>query len=78
MVDKSDILMHLTLIHFVGDFIESISITEITPQILAYLRVLMRKVSDGDEEMYQSLEGMARNEEARPEVVDLLVKLNEG
>jgi len=42
-----------------------------------YLAALMNKVASTDETLYKSLEAMALDPETSPELVDLLVKLNE-
>lgn len=78
MVNKEeDMLMHITLIDFFAEFLEVMSTTEVTKPTMDYLAALMKKVVGTDETMYKSLEAMAINPETPPELVDLLVKLNE-
>ena len=78
MVNKEeDMLMHITVIDFFAEFLESISITEISPSTMAYLKKLLKKVTESDQTMYKSLESIALHPESAPELVDLLVKLNQ-
>lgn len=77
MVDKEeDILMHITLIDFFAEFLEMMSFTELTKPTMDYIGALMKKVTGEDVTLYKSLEAMASNPEAAPELVDFLVKLN--
>lgn len=79
MVDKeTDMLMHITVIDFFAEFLESMSLTEITPTAMDYLAKLLRKVTLTDTTMYKSLESIAVNPESSPDLVDLLVRLNQG
>jgi hypothetical protein len=78
MVDKEDdILMHITLIDFFAEFLEMMSLTELTQPTMDYLGALMKKVAGEDPTLYKSLEAMANNPETAPELTDLLVKLND-
>jgi hypothetical protein len=77
MVNKEeDMLMHITLIDFFAEFLNVMSTTELTKPTMDYLAALM-KVTATDATMYKSLESIALNPESPPELVDLLVKLNE-
>jgi len=78
MVNKEeDMLMHITVIDFFAEFLETISVTEINPSTMAYLKKLLKKVTESDQTIYKSLESIALNPESAPELVDLLVKLNQ-
>lgn len=77
MVNKEDMLMHITLIDFFAEFLEVLSATEITPTIMDYLAKLLRNATEIDQRLYKSLESIAVNPETAPELVDLLVRLNQ-
>ncbi|KAH8769287.1 hypothetical protein BGZ57DRAFT_465959 [Hyaloscypha finlandica] len=78
MVNKDeDMLMHITVIDFFAEFLDVMSMTELTKSTMDYLAALMKKVASTDETLYKSLEAMALDPETSPELVDLLVKLNE-
>ncbi|KUJ14508.1 uncharacterized protein LY89DRAFT_589726 [Mollisia scopiformis] len=78
MVDKEeDLLMHITLIDFFVEFLDMMSNTAITKTTMDYLAVLMKKVAGSDSTLYKSLESLALSPDTSPELVDLLVKLNE-
>jgi len=78
MVDKQeDMLMHITLIDFFAEFLEMMSMTELTKPTMDYLAALVKKVATTDVTLYKSLEAMAMSPETAPELTDLLVKLNE-
>jgi hypothetical protein len=70
-------LMHITLIDFFAEFLEMMSLTELSKSTLDYLGALMSKVAREDTTLYKSLEAMANSADTAPELVDLLVKLNE-
>ena len=78
MVNKeADLLMHYTLIDFFTTFLGAMSVTDLSKVTVDYLAVLMKKVAGEDETMYKTLEGVATNPETSPELVELLVRLNE-
>lgn len=78
MVNKEeDMLMHVTLIDFFAEFLEVMSATELKKSTLDYLAALLKTVTAADTTMYKSLESIAFNPDSSPELVDLLVKLNE-
>jgi hypothetical protein len=77
MVDKTDMLMHITLIDFVSELLDCLSMTEVSRTTIQYLASLMKRVTEGDMAMYKSLEGLATSPNSSPELVELLVKLNE-
>lgn len=77
MVDKEDLLMHYTLIDFVAEILRSMSLTDLLKSTVDYLAMLMKEVAGDDPTMYQTLEGLALSPETPPELVELLVKLNE-
>jgi hypothetical protein len=79
MVNKEeDMLMHITVIDFFVEFLETISLTEISQQTMDYLGRLLGKVTATDQTMYKSLESIAINPESPLELVDLLVRLNQS
>ena len=78
MVNKEeDMLMHITIIDFFAEFLEVMSTTEITQSTMNYIAALLRKVTQTDQTMYGSLESIVTNPESSPELVDLLVRLNQ-
>lgn len=79
MVNKEeDMLMHITVIDFFADLLEAISLTDITQSTMDYLGQLLKKVTATDQTVYKSLEAIATNPETSPELVDLLVRLNQS
>jgi len=78
MVNKEeDMLMHITLIDFFAEFLEVMSTTELRKPTMDYLAALLKKVTATDATLYKSLESIALSPESSPELVDLLVKLNQ-
>lgn len=78
MVNKEeDMLMHFTLIDFFAEFLGVMSLADLSKDTVDYLAVLMKKVAGEDKTMYTTLEGLANNPETPPELVELLVRLNE-
>ncbi|RDL31386.1 Uncharacterized protein BP5553_09595 [Venustampulla echinocandica] len=72
MVSKQDdVLMHTTLVYMFIEFLEVMSITELTQPTVEYLAGLVRKVAAADEALYKSLGSIALNPETPPEFVDL-------
>jgi hypothetical protein len=78
MVDKSDLLMHITLLDFFAELLATLCEVHITPSQMQYLSALMQEVCRNDEKMYKSLEALAIHEETSPELVSLLLRLNHG
>jgi hypothetical protein len=79
MINKDDILMHITLIDFYTEFLEVMSTTELTKSTMDYLGALTKKVASTDTTLYKHLESIVlspEKAEQAPELVDLLVKLN--
>lgn len=77
MVSKQDdVLMHTTLVYMFVEFLEVMSVTELTQPTVEYLAGLVRRVAASDEALYKSLGSIALNPETSPEFVDLLVRLN--
>lgn len=77
MVNKEDMLMHITLIDFFAEFLDMLSMTQISGSTMEYLAQLMKTVTTDDKAMYKSLETLAMSPNSSPELVELLVKLNE-
>lgn len=78
MVNKEeDMLMHITVIDFFAEFLEVMSTTDVTQSTMNYLAALLKEVTQTDQTMYKSLESIATNPESPPELVDLLVRLNQ-
>lgn len=79
MVNKEeDMLMHVTVIDFFAEFLETMSVTEISQTTMEYLVRLLKMVTATDQTMYKSLEAIAANPEAPPDLVDLLIRLNQS
>ncbi|EKD16789.1 uncharacterized protein L3040_006290 [Drepanopeziza brunnea f. sp. 'multigermtubi'] len=80
MVNKEqDMLMHITLLDLFAEFLEMMSITELTKPTMDYLAALVKKVATSDPVMYKHLEAIAMSPETAensPELADLLLKLN--
>ena len=78
MVNKEeDMLMHITVIDFFAEFLELMSMTEITQPTMDYMAALLKKVTQTDQTLYKSLESIAVNPETSPELSDLLIRLNQ-
>lgn len=77
MINKEDMLMHITLIDFFAEFLDVLSMTQISGSTMEYLINLMQTVTADDMAMYKSLESLAMSPNSSPELVELLVKLNE-
>ncbi len=76
---EEDMLMHITLMDFFAEFLEMMSVTELTKSTMDYLALIVRKVASSDPMMYKHLENIATSPETAetsPELVDLLLKLN--
>lgn len=76
MVDKKDVLMHITLLDFFAELLMVLSEAERSAAEIEYLAALMREVVRDDLTMYKSLEALAANEASSPELVQLLARLN--
>jgi hypothetical protein len=77
MISKEDMLMHITLIDFFAEFLDMLSMTQVSGSTMEYLIKLMQTVTADDIAMYKSLESLAMSPNSSPELVELLVKLNE-
>lgn len=79
MVNKEeDMLMHITIIDFFAEFLETMSTTDISQPTMDYIQKLLRKVTATDQTMYKSLEAIAVNPESPPDLIDLLIRLNQS
>jgi hypothetical protein len=78
MVDKQDMLMHITLVDFFAEFLDMLSMTHISGPTMEYLERLMKTVTADDQITYKSLESLAMSPNSSPELVELLIKLNES
>jgi hypothetical protein len=77
MINKADMLMHITLIDFFAEFLDMLSMTQISGSTMEYLVKLVKAVTADDVAMYKSLESLALSPNSSPELVELLLKLNE-
>lgn len=77
MINKEDMLMHIALIDFFAEFLDMLSMTQISGSTMEYLAKLTRTVTSDDRVMYKSLESLATSPNSSPELVELLLKLNE-
>jgi DNA mismatch repair protein HSM3, N terminal domain len=77
MVNKQDMLMHITLIDFFAEFLDMLSMTHISRPTMEYLKILMNTATAGDRILYRSLESLATLPNSSPELIELLVTLNE-
>jgi len=77
MVNKEDMLMHVTLINFFAEFLDVLSTTELTKPKMDYLAGLMKKVTASDATMYKSLDSLALSPGTSPELLELLIRMNE-
>ncbi len=64
-------------VYFFAEFLEVMSTTDITKPTMDYLAALLKTVTETDQTIYKSLESIATNPETTPELVDLLVRLNQ-
>jgi len=76
MVDKEDMLMHITLIDFYAELLNELSVTEPTFPTMQLLASLLEKAVRSDTTMAKSLEAMATAETSSPELVELLRNLS--
>lgn len=77
VMKEEDMLMHITVIDFFAEFLDMMSITQLSKTTMDYLAALIQKVAFTDTTLYKSLETIATSPETSPELVDLLVKMNE-
>lgn len=76
MVDKQDLLMHITLIDFFREFLDTMSMTDMSGSTVQTLVVLMREATK-DAATLESLTALAESESSSEELVELLSRLNE-
>jgi hypothetical protein len=76
MVDKHDLLLHITLIDFFREFLDTISMTDMSGSTLERLVVLMKEATK-DEATLESLKALAESESSSPELVELLSRLDQ-
>jgi hypothetical protein len=83
MVDKADVLMHITLIDCVVEMLEVLAAQmPLDPTNIEYLARLLSRVRLEDQVLYQSIEGLAVLEQGseqatHPEVRELLIRLKD-
>ncbi|KAI1003650.1 hypothetical protein K3495_g4554 [Podosphaera aphanis] len=78
MIDKDqDLLMHIILVNFFGEFLNSMSMTRISPQNFASLEQLLKKLASEDASLRKSLKITAADPETTPELKVLLTRLKE-
>lgn len=75
MVDKKDLLMHITLIIFFGELLSLMSRTTLSPSALALLSSHIKKAASNDFSLKDSLETTASDPRTPPELLDLLSRL---
>ena len=77
MVDRSDVLMHITLLDYVVDLLGafSLQLNQLTSSQVEALGGLVNEVMEGDGTITKSLEALAMNEETSPEMMGLLSSL---
>ncbi|PQE06201.1 hypothetical protein CJF30_00005149 [Rutstroemia sp. NJR-2017a BBW] len=78
MVDKEDLLMHMTLTIFFLEFLEAISTTDISGPTKEYIASMLRRAMRADLELRQSVEGAAMSQDSSPELIALILSLNRG
>lgn len=78
MVDKTDILMHITLLDFFAELMTVLSESPLSSSQLEYLSALMKHVVRDDTTMLKSLDALAESEESSPELVQLLRRLKQS
>lgn len=80
MVDKADVLMHITLLDFVVEFLKVVSEQQanISPAQLKSLGELVSEVVKDDEMIAENLQAIATNEDTSPELLGLLSSLKIG
>jgi hypothetical protein len=78
MVNKQDMLMHITLIDFFAELLDRLSMTHISGPTMEYLKMLMKTATADDQILYKSLESLATSPNSSPELIELLITLNEA
>lgn len=76
MVDKEDLLMHMTLTIFFLEFLDAISTRDLADSTKKYVNELMKKAMELDVELRQSVEGITVSPNSTPELVALVHSLN--
>ncbi|KAI9746750.1 MAG: hypothetical protein M1818_000465 [Claussenomyces sp. TS43310] len=76
MVDKRDVLMHITLLDFFREFLDLMSMTDVSESTLATLIGLVGAAVQEDEALEQTLRGIAESPNTAPEMVALLQRLD--
>ncbi|CCU81969.1 hypothetical protein BGHDH14_bgh03768 [Blumeria hordei DH14] len=72
MVDKSDTLMHMTLVHFYEDLLILMSRYILPPSTLSYIGTLITRVAREDTLLQNCLNTITRNPETSPELLKLM------
>ncbi|TQS36736.1 hypothetical protein Golomagni_02804 [Golovinomyces magnicellulatus] len=75
MVNKKDLLMHITLIIFFGELLSLMSKLTLSPSTLNFLGALVERVASEDISLKESLKATTSASETSPELLDLLSKL---
>lgn len=80
MVDKSDMLMHITLLDFIVELLKTIAEQQgnLTPAQLKSLGELIKEVIKDDEMIADNLRDIATGENTDPELLGLMSSLNLG
>jgi hypothetical protein len=76
MVDKSDVLMHITLIDSFAELIRDLEGRELGTRDMTYLKSLVEEVTKDDQSMARSLQSLASAENSSEELIRLLNLLN--
>ncbi|KAB8290493.1 hypothetical protein EYC80_010923 [Monilinia laxa] len=76
MIDKEDLLMHMTLTIFFLEFLDAISTTDLVGPTKQYVADMMKKAMESDVELRQSVEGITVSPNATPELIALVKSLN--
>ncbi|QSZ31279.1 hypothetical protein DSL72_000842 [Monilinia vaccinii-corymbosi] len=76
MVDKEDLLMHMTLTIFFLEFLDAISTTELTGPTKEYVAAMMKKAMESDVELRQSVEDITVSPDSTPELIALVHSLS--
>jgi hypothetical protein len=76
MVDKTDVLMHITLVDFFREFLDTLSLTDISGSTMEYLDEFVTEAAREDEALSLALNELANSPSTSPELLELLHRLN--
>lgn len=76
MVDKSDVLMHITLLDFLRELLDTLAAGGLTEDKLTYLKVLMVRAARVDDGVAEMVNGLRNSPATSDELAELLSRLS--